>query len=95
MQAIPVTLPPRPGDSGDQPVDPIASDNDDRDAIGRAPGGFDRLWPTGCDDVDPVCDQVASHFGNLFRFSWDAIIDMNVLSLDIAKRLQSFQQSVL
>jgi len=42
-----------------------------------------------------MSDEVASHFGDVVRFSWDAIFNVNVLSLDIAKRLQSFQQSVL
>jgi hypothetical protein len=41
-----------------------------------------------------MSDEVASHFGGVVRFSWDAIFNVNVLSLDIAKRLQSFQQSV-
>jgi hypothetical protein len=42
-----------------------------------------------------MSDEVASHFGGVVRFSWDAIFNVNVLSFDIAKRLQSFQQSVL
>jgi hypothetical protein len=69
----------RPSDiqlrQGDRHVS-IASQDDDRDTIGRALGGFDRQWPRGYDDIDLVSDQVTSHFGNLFRFSWDAIIDM-------------------
>ena len=62
---------------------------DDRNRLGRLPGGVDRLRAAGDDDIDLETNQLGGKFGEtLYAPAGKPILNVNIFSFDVAQLLQ-------